>query len=180
MGYTWDDRVPFRDLGKANDFSILRKLKRIDFSRTVRSSYAPLRLEKWYGYGSNLQSIKDGRVEVGWTENFPDWIDELRVKYFPEANSALICKGQRPDSETSIDWHRDHGTFENHVVMINFGYAVFYIQDYYNGTEVITLKDGHVVEFDSKLLHKSTQSSDERYIITFRRVKTEFSKHKLF
>lgn len=180
MGYTWDDRVPFRDRGKVSDFTILKKLRRIDFGKVVRSSYAPLRLEKWYGYGSNLQSIKEGRADVNWVENFPDWIDDLRLQHFPEANSALICKGQRPASETSIDWHRDHGTFENRVVMINFGYAIFYLQDYHNGTEIYTLKDGHVVDFDSKLLHKSTQTCDERYIITFRRVKTEFSKHKLF
>jgi hypothetical protein len=180
MGYTWDDRVPFRERGKVGDFTILKKLRRIDFAKVVKSSYAPLRLEKWYGYGSNLQSIKEGRVDVNWVEDFPDWLDDLRKKFFPEANSVLICKGQRPDSETSIDWHRDHGTFENRVVMINFGYAVFYLQDYYNGTEIYTLKDGEVVDFDSKLLHKSTQSSDERFIITFRRVKTEFSKHKLF
>jgi arginine deiminase len=97
MGYTWDDRVPFRERGKVGDFTILKKLRRIDFAKVVKSSYAPLRLEKWY-----------------------------------------------------------------------------------NGTEIYTLKDGEVVDFDSKLLHKSTQSSDERFIITFRRVKTEFSKHKLF
>ena len=180
MGYTFDDRKPLNDLGKVKDYTILKKLRRENFDRVVKSSYAPLRLEKWYGYGSNLQSIKEGRAEVNWVENFPDWIDELRKDHFPEANSVLICKGVRPESETSIDWHRDHGSFENRVVMVNFGYAVFYLNDYYNGTEVHTLKDGQVVEFDSKLLHKSTQCSDERYIITFRRVKTEFSKHKLF
>jgi hypothetical protein len=168
------------DLGKVKDFTILKKLRSIDFGRVVKSSYAPLRLEKWYGYGSNLQSIKDGRAEVNWTTDFPDWLDQLRKDYFPEANSALICKGQRPDSETSIDWHRDHGTFESRVVMVNFGYAILYVQEYDKGTQVHTLKDGQIVDFDSKLLHKSTQTSDERFIITFRKVKTEFSKHKLF
>ena len=175
-----DTTKPLNELGKVKDFTVLKKLRELRFDRVVKSSYAPLRLEKWYGYGSNLQSIKEGRADVNWTENFPDWVDELRRSYFPEANSALICKGVRPDSETSIDWHRDHGTFENRVVMVNFGFAVFYLQDYMSGTEIYTLTDGQVVDFDSKLLHKSTQTSDERYIITFRKVKTSFSKHKLF
>jgi hypothetical protein len=179
MAHTFEEGKPLIDRGKV-DYTTLKKLRNLDFSRVVKSSYAPLRLERWYGYASNLQSIKEGRADVNWVENFPDWLDELRLKYFPESNSALICKGNRPDSETSIDWHRDHGTFESKVTMINFGYAVLYVQDYKTGTEVYTLKDGQVVDFDSKLLHKSTQTSDERYIITFRKVKTEFSKHKLF
>jgi hypothetical protein len=137
-------------------------------------------LEKWYGYSSNLQSIKEGRVNVSWVEDFPDWMENLRREFSPNSNSALVCKGHKPHSETSIDWHRDHGTFENRVVMINFGAVFFYLQDYSDGTEVHSLRDGQVVDFDSKLLHKSTQVSDERYIITFRRVRTEFTRHKLF
>jgi hypothetical protein len=111
--------------------------------------------------------------------NFPVWIDELRKKYFPESDSCLVCKGKRPDSDTTIDWHRDHGTFENKVVMVNYGLAYFYI-DNYGDTKVIPLNDGVVVEFDSKLPHKAIQTCDERYIITFRRTKKEFRKHKLF
>jgi hypothetical protein len=171
---------PLKVLGKIDNFTIIRKMREVKYDRTVRSSYAPMRLEKWYGYASNLQSIKEGRVEVTWTENFPDWMEEIRVKFFPESNSALLCKGARPESDTSIDWHRDHGTFENRVVMVNFGYAVLYVQDYDKGTIVHTVKDGEVIDFDSKLLHKSSQSCDERFIITFRKLKTEFSKHKLF
>jgi hypothetical protein len=162
------------------DEKYLENLRSLDFGKTVKSSYAPQRLEIWYGYGSNLQSIKDGRVEVEWKRDFPEWLEELRKKYFPDSNSALICKGNKPDSDTSIEWHRDHGTFENRVVMVNFGCTIFYLQDYNQGTLIHTLKDCEVVDFDSKLLHKSTQISEERYIITFRRTKREFSSQKLF
>jgi hypothetical protein len=159
---------------------ILDEVRMLDFDKTVKSSYAPERLEIWYGFASNLQSIKDGRANVEWVRDFPDWLDELRKTYFPEADSSLICRGTRNDSDTSIEWHRDHGCFENRVVMINFGKAIFYIQTYDDGIIVKHLYDGEVVDFDSKLLHKSSQTSDERYIITFRKVKREFLRHKLF
>lgn len=160
--------------------SIIEKLRAEDFTRMVKSSYAPLRVEKWYGYVSNLQSIKDGRVNVEWGENFPPWLEELRVKFFPESNSALLCKGVKPNSDTSIDWHRDHGTFLPQVVMLNFGEVIFSLQTYDEGTIVKTIGDGEVWAFDSKLLHKSSQVSDERYIITFRKTKTEYTATKLF
>ena len=160
--------------------TVLEKLKALEFGKTVKSSYAPERLEIWYGYGSNLQSISDGRSSVEWKKDFPDWLEELREQYFPEANSALLCKGVKPQSDTSIDWHRDHGNFEKRVVMINFGFSTFYLQDYFSGTLVYTLKDCQVIEFDSKLPHKSVQITDERYIITFRKVKKEFTVQKLF
>jgi hypothetical protein len=172
-------RPPIRFLKKA-DFKYMQELRKLDFSRTVKSSYAPQRLEVWYGFGSNLRSIKDGSVEVEWKQDLPKWLKELKEQYMPEANSVLICKGKRPESDTSIDWHRDHGTFEKRVVMINYGYTLFYLQDYNEGTIVHTLTDGDVVDFDSKLLHKSTQTCDERYIITFRKLKIEFSSQKLF
>jgi hypothetical protein len=159
---------------------ILDELRTLEFDKTVKSSYAPLRIEIWYGYGSNLQSVKDGRSEVEWKKDFPDWLEVLRKRYYPEANSALLCKGTKPDSDTTIDWHRDHGNFEKKVVMVNFGHTIFYLQDYFQGTLIYTLKDGDVVEFDSKLLHKSTQITEDRYIITFRKVKKEFTIQKLF
>jgi hypothetical protein len=162
------------------NITYLENVKSLSFDKTVKSSYAPDRQEVWYGYASNLQSIKDGRSQVEWVADFPDWMDKLRVEYFPEANSCLVCRGTRSDSDTSIDWHRDHGNFENLVVMINFGKATFYLQTYDEGVVVNQLNDGDVVGFDSKLLHKSSQISDERYIITFRKVKREFLKHRLF
>jgi hypothetical protein len=117
---------------------------------------------------------------VEWKRDFPDWLEKIREKYFPEANSALLCKGTRPFSDTSIDWHRDHGTFENKVVMVNFGEAIFYVQDYDNGTVIKELKNCDVVDFNSKLLHKSSQTSNERFIITLRKTRKEFTIKKLF
>ena len=64
--------------------------------------------------------------------------------------------------------------------MINYGETTFYLQTYNDGTIIKNLKDGDVVDFDSKLLHKSSQTSQERYILTFRKVKKEFMQHKLF
>lgn len=158
----------------------LDNLRALDFGRTVKSSYAPNRVEIWFGYGSNLQSVKEGRSVVEWVKDIPDWIMELKTKYFPESNSVLVCKGVKEDTDTSIDWHRDHGNFHNRVVMVNYGSATFYLQTYDNGTLIHNLKDCDVVDFDSKLLHKSSQLTDERYIITFRKVKKEFLVHKLF
>jgi hypothetical protein len=158
----------------------LISLRELDFGKTVKSSYAPDRVETWFGYGSNLQSVKDGRSEVTWKADFPSWLEDLKKTYFPSANSALLCKGVKPHSDTSIDWHRDHGNFENRVVMVNFGESIFYLQDYNQGTIVHTLRDCDVVEFDSKLLHKSHQTSSERFMITFRKVKREFLVQKLF
>ena len=155
-------------------------MKSLDYDKTVKSSYAPERLEMWFGYGSNLQSIKDGRSSVEWVQDFPDWMDTLRREYFPAANSCLVCKGARKNSDTSIEWHRDHGNFENKVVMINYGKSTFYLQTYDEGVIVKDLQDCEVVDFDSKLLHKSSQISRERYILTFRKVKREFLAHKLF
>jgi len=104
---------------------ILDELRTLEFDKTVKSSYAPLRIEIWYGYGSNLQSVKDGRSEVEWKKDFPDWLEVLRKRYYPEANSALLCKGTKPDSDTTIDWHRDHGNFDKKVVMFNFCHTIF-------------------------------------------------------
>jgi hypothetical protein len=70
--------------------SILEEAKSIEFGKTVKSSYAPERVEIWYGYGSNLQSIKEGRAEVEWKRDFPEWLEKARRKYFPESNSALL------------------------------------------------------------------------------------------
>jgi len=170
---------PIKFLEKAN-MSYLQDLRSLDFGKAVKSSYAPSRVETWFGYGSNLQSIKDGRSEVFWKADFPEWLKNLKDVYFPEANSALLCKGVNPESDTSIDWHRDHGNFENRVVMVNFGETIFYLQDYNQGTLVHTLRDGDAVDFDSKLPHKSHQTSIERYIITFRKEKIEILVQKLF
>ena len=167
-------------LEKIEKQPILDKLHVLEYDKKVKSSYAPNRVEKWFGYSSNLQSIKDGRSCVEWTENFPFWINELRNKYFKESDSVLVCKGIKSDSDTSIDWHRDHGNFHNRVVMVNYGKAIFYLQTYDDGTVIVELNDGDVVDFDSKMLHKSSQLSMERYIITFRKVKREYLNTKLF
>ena len=154
--------------------------KDVIYDKMVNSSYAPDRLEAWYGYSSNLQSVKDGRSEVKWNQAFPIWLEELRKKYFPSSDSCLVCKGEKIESDTSIEWHRDHGNFENKVVMINFGEAKFFLQTYDAGTIITDLQNCQVVEFDSKLLHKSKQLSTNRYILTSRKVKKEFLRTKLF
>ena len=99
------------ELLESADIYFLENLKTVNFDKTVKSSYAPDRLEAWFGYGSNLQSIKDGRSEVIWIQDFPEWMNELRTKYFPDSNSCLVCKGTKSNSDTSIEWHRDHGNF---------------------------------------------------------------------
>ena len=174
-----EQEVEIRFLEPAS-IKYLEDLKAMEFGKTVKSSYAPARVEIWYGYSSNLQSVKDGRSVVEWARDLPRWLDELRLKYFPTSNSVLVCAGCKPSTDTSIQYHRDHGNFENRVVMINFGKALFYVQTYNDGVVSKVLENRDVVEFNSKLLHKSDQISDERFIITFRKVKREFLIHKLF
>lgn len=157
------------------EYEILKAfVEKIDFSNLVKSTYAPKRLEKWFGYSSNLQSIKEGRHQAIFTEDIPDIFNRIRNQYYQEADSLLICYGKKPESDTTIGQHRDHGCFHGKAIMINFGQAI-YTENHYDGRiEKYDLTDGDVIEIDTKIIHSAYQLSDIRINATFRKFRSEF------
>jgi hypothetical protein len=141
------------------------------------STYVKGRLEKWYRFGSNLQSVRSGRDRVFACPDVPDFIAEIGNRYLPSWNSVLVCGGP-----TSIHWHRDHGHFLGPAVMINLGLAKYEWADRGADVNALTgmksaeLQSGDVVRIDTKCPHRSTQISAARFNITFRTIKAEFMK----
>jgi len=157
---------------------LLEYMKQLQYLQLVHSSYAPKRLERWFGYYSNLQSIKDGRHELGYDEAIPYLFNRIKNDYYPESDSLLACYGKLPESNTSIGNHRDHGCFLGKAVMLNIGTSL-YTENPYNSTqETYELADGDIVEIDTKLIHSSTQLSDLRMNATLRKVRPEFLPRK--
>ena len=157
---------------------ILEYMKKLQYLQIVHSSYAPKRLERWFGYYSNLQSIKEGRHELGFNEAIPYVFNRIKNDYYPESDSLLLCYGKKPESDTSINSHRDHGCFLGKAVMINFGEAIYTENPYNAPIEHHELMDGDVVEIDTKLIHSANQTSDFRMNATFRKVRPDFLPRK--
>lgn len=147
----------------------------------TKSSYVKGRLEKWYRYASNLQSIT-GRGEVFYAGEPKDDLAYDIICAFgnvllPGWNSLLVCGGP-----TSIGWHRDHGHFMGPAVMINLGEALYSELPRHSDIKQANLltskgrllKDGEIVEIDTKMPHQSVQQSKERFNLTFRTIKFEF------
>lgn len=142
--------------------------------RLCHSQYAPERLERWYGIGSNLQSINMGRHKLFEAAAVPPRVFDLGNRLYPDWHSILLCGGK-----TDIDWHFDHGCFEAKAVMVNLGEALYRECHQHEGYKPIAwhehyLTDGEVVEIDTKLLHSAQQLSLERFNLTFRRFKPQF------
>lgn len=143
----------------------------IPLTNTVHSGYAPNRVEAWYRYSSNLQSIANGRGKITLNPEPHERLVKLGDRYLPNWHSLLVCGG-----DTTINWHRDHGHFAAHALMLNLGDAYYYEQPNRNSDEVVRhhLSDGLVVLIDTKLLHRAEQLSSVRYNFTFRRIKPQF------
>lgn len=160
--------------------AFLEWLDSLEFKKQLHSSYAPSRLERWFEKGSNLQSILDNRAEIVKYEKMPAALTLYCKKLWSDYDSVLVCKGKKPSSDTSIDWHRDHGHFEAKAVMLNFGTSE-YGQRHYSGELTLDrIEDGDIVEIDTKIVHKSTQLSDLRYNVTLRKVKMKYASDALF
>jgi len=143
----------------------------IPLTRAVHSGYAPNRVEAWYEYASNLQSIQSDRAKVWYEKSAPERLAAFGNRHYPGWNSLLICGGQ-----TNISWHRDHGHFEAKAVMLNLGESLYREQpnrgsDKYNE---YLLTDGLVVEIDTKLIHSAVQLSDVRVNITYRKIRSQY------
>jgi hypothetical protein len=154
--------------------NIVKFMRELEYEKLVKSSYAPLRYERWYGYYSNMQSIKEGRHELGYDEPIPNYFHRIKELYYPEADSILLCFGEKPNSDTSIAPHRDHGCFEGKAVMLNIGVSEYVEFPYDEPSLAYELGIGDVVEIDTKLVHSANQLSDIRMNATLRKVKKEF------
>jgi hypothetical protein len=139
-------------------------MRSLSLDSTVRSSYAPFRTEKWFGYGSNLQNASTNGA-IFKTDSPPERIKLLGDKLLAGWHSILVCGGN-----TSINWHRDHAHFEGLAVMVNLGLAKFSewdVGDY-------ELTHGQVVEIDTKVLHRAEPLCPNRMNLTFRKIKPQF------
>ena len=143
--HRWAERQPVREL--------------------LRSSYAPGRLECYYGFGVSLlkhpivtPALKDSEVEGLGDRLFPGWDSALLCKYAPGV-------GIRP--------HRDHTCFTATAVMVNIGKANFFE---YDGKQknVTPLEDGVIVRINTKILHGVEPVQKTRYSLTFRQIKAEY------
>jgi hypothetical protein len=141
----------------------------IEFDKTVKSNYAPNRLERWYRWGSNLQSIPYGRHKLTYYGQPHYRLIELGNSLLPDWTSLLCCYGDHVEgTSTDIGDHRDHGFTQGETIMLNLGIADFTIDGVTHRVE-----DGVVVRFNSKQLHSAKQVSNLRYNFTWRRVKPE-------
>ena len=150
--------------------------KAIQLSTEVHSTYAPKRVESWFRFGSNLQSLPAGKGAIFLAPEPHVRITGLGDRLFPDWHSLLVCGGNQPKTSTTISWHRDHGHFHGLSLMLNLGEAIYKEQpDRYSNLAVETrLTDGLIVLIDTKLLHCAEQLSTARYNFTFRKIKQHY------
>ncbi len=148
----------------------------LELSREVHSAYAATRLEKWYRFGSNLQSIPAGRGRIFQCQEPHNRLVALGERIYPGWHSLLVCGGVLPESSTSITPHRDHGHFVADAVMLNLGEAVYREQPERGNNRTVEhkLTDGLIVRINTKLIHSAQQTSTERYNFTYRKIKAEY------
>lgn len=169
-------------LGNISGQSLLdlyRWVEKQPLDKVVHSNYAPNRIEKWYKFGSNLQSLRMGKHRIFEADKPDTRVNDVGERLYPNWHSLLVCGG-----DTNIDWHFDHGCFVADAVMINLGEAMYFECVKSKGYQPVTwfehpLKDGMVVKINTKLLHKSEQISPVRYNLTFRKFKDIFLKDML-
>lgn len=89
----------------------------IELTQEVHSYYAPNRIEKWFRYASNLQSIPKGRARIERYSEAHPRLTKLGDRLCPNWHSLLVCGGHLPETSTSIQWHRDHGHFVAEAVV---------------------------------------------------------------
>lgn len=163
-------------IGKENLVAAHQIARSISYSSQTKSSSAPHRLECWFRYRSNLQSIVKKRAKL-WTVGDPHpRLVALGDRLLPGWHSLLCCKGERPLSDTSIRPHKDHAHFEAEAVMLNLGEAIYSEMPSEDDDEWEKhhLTDGMVVKIDTSLIHMAAQVSDVRYNLTFRKVREHF------
>lgn len=151
--------------------------QQIELSQEVHSYYAPNRIEKWFRYGSNLQSIPKGRARIEKHSEPHPRLTKLGDRLYPNWHSLLVCGGNLlEDTSTSIQWHRDHGHFAADAIMLNLGQAIYREQPDRGSDRIVEhhLTEGLIVRINTKLLHCAEQVSQTRYNFTFRSIKAEY------
>ena len=93
-------------------------------------------------------------------------IHKLGQKWFPGNDSCLVLYYS---TGSRIDKHRDHTATEKKVVQINIGCHVYITV---NGKRNL-VKDGEIIEFNSKLLHETSQALSTRWVLSWRKIKSQ-------
>jgi hypothetical protein len=126
------------------------------------SRYAPGRMRMW------LFSECDLRTNA---KMYPAYSDERIEKFaervFPGCDIALIS------FNGLIDWHRDHNYATTIARAVNLGTAKFGI-GLPDNRQVIDLQDGDIYEFNCKQPHSILWHSQERFSITFWKMRPEY------
>ena len=126
------------------------------------SRYAPGRLRMW------LFSECDLRTNA---KMYPAYSDERIEKFaqrvFPGCDIALIS------FNGLIDWHRDHNYATTIAQGVNLGSAKFGI-GLPNDRQIVDLEDGDIYEFNCKQPHSILWHSQERFSITFWKMRPEY------
>lgn len=133
-----------------------------DMSQDV-SRYAPGRMRMWLFAECNLRQT-NARVYPAYTDSR---IEKFAQRIFPGCDIALISfNGQ-------IDWHRDHNYATTTARAVNLGQAKFGI-GLPNDRQIIDLQDGDIYEFNCKSPHSILWHSQERFSITFWKMRPEY------
>jgi len=130
--------------------------------REDRSSYAPGRLRMWILAECDLRT--NAKIYPAYTDNR---IEKFSQRVFPGCDIALLTYNGK------IDWHRDHNYATAIARGVNLGQAKFGI-GLPNNREVIDLEDGDIYEFNCKLPHAILWHSQERFSITFWKMRSAY------
>ena len=126
------------------------------------SRYAPGRLRMW------LFSECDLRTNAKMYPAYSDSrIEKFAQRVFPGCDIALIS------FNGLIDWHRDHNYATTIARGVNLGSAKFGI-GLPNDRQIIDLQDGDIYEFNCKQPHSILSHSQERFSITFWKMRSEY------
>lgn len=120
------------------------------------------RSEKWFEKGWTL-----AKSPTVFDADRDPRIHALGQRLYPGNHSCLFLHYQ-PNSY--IKPHRDHPVSENWVVQVNVGSPVYFQLE---GQRYL-VGDGEVIGFDSKLLHGTTICSQERWVVSWRKIKPEY------
>lgn len=119
------------------------------------------RKEKWFEMGWQL-SIPVKTFEA---EHDPR-IHQLGQRLYP-GNHACLFLYYPPGAY--ILPHRDHTTSEAWVVQINLGCEITLTV----GEERYSVGDGEAIGFNSKLLHSTSPATDDRWVVSWRKIKEQ-------
>ena len=120
------------------------------------------RQEIWFEKGFKLSK----QVEV-YEAKHDQKFYELGQKLFPGNHACLFLKYSHG---SYIKPHRDHTATEAKVVQINIGCEIKLTVE----KQIHLIKDGEAIEFNSKLLHSTSPAPNQRWVVSWRRIKSEY------